>query len=73
MVFKTKLDLNKISDHPFELPMLIFVLAVMEIRVGVDQTKAQSHGGEVAISKAIWRRGYHNWHQYILTNFESET
>ena len=45
----------------------------MEIRAGVDQMKAQSHGGEVAISKPIQRRGYHNWQQYILVNFESET
>ena len=43
---KTKLDLIQVSDHPLELPALIFILAVMEIRVGVGQTKAQSHGGE---------------------------
>ena len=29
-------DVNQISDHPLELPALIFVLAVMEIRAGVD-------------------------------------
>ena len=57
---KTKLDLNQISGHPLELPALIFILAIMEIRVGVDQMKARSHGGEAAISKPIWRRGYHN-------------
>ena len=59
-LFKTKLDLIQISDHPLELPALIFILAIMEIRVGVGQTKAQSHGGEAAISKPMWRRGYHN-------------
>ena len=57
---ETKLDLNQISDHPLEHPALIFILAVMEIRVGVDQMKAQSQVGEAAISKPIQRRGYHN-------------
>ena len=64
---KTKLDLNQISDHPLELPALIFILAIMGIRVGVDQMKGQSHGGKVAISKPIWRRAYHNISIYWLT------
>ena len=66
---KTKLDLNQISDHPLELPALIFILAIVEIRVGVDQMKAQSHGGEEAIPKPIRRRGYPQY-QYILLDFE---
>ena len=49
-----------------EFCALIFILAVMEIRAGVDQMKAQSHGGEVAMSKPI-QKGLPQLHQYILT------